>query len=166
MIMIFLGRREDRRIKMTAMARPATHRHARILHLAHVVRVDVLDHFVHQPCRVLLRLRVIGEIQPRFPVGANVFGIGGMAGAALSAQRGFPLVHEVVNLLAGHGLREDLEVGRCWFFMVMRGFAGRRLLSGRSLTKGGDGKDCRNQGRKRGGKVRGRKLQVHSSSRF
>jgi len=92
-VVIFLRRRKDRRIEMAAMAGTAAHRHARVLNLLHVVRVDVIHHLVHQPRRRLFRLRVVGKLQTRLSVGPNVIGIRGMARAALGAQRGFPLVH-------------------------------------------------------------------------
>ncbi len=162
-VMILLGRCEDWRIEMPAMARPAAHRHTRVLDHTHVVLIDVFDHPVHQSCGVLLRLRVVGKIQPRLSVRTDVVGIGGMARAALSTKCGFPLVHQIVDLLSRHGLRKDLQVG--WRrFLVMMMFLGRRLLRCGGLGESGNGKQCGDQRRQRGGERRGRELQVQSSS--
>ena len=54
-VMVFFRWREDRRIEMAAMTRAATHAHSRVLHHAHVVLVDILDHLVHEARGVLLR---------------------------------------------------------------------------------------------------------------
>jgi hypothetical protein len=164
MIVIFLRRREDRRIEMSAMARSARYPHAGVLNLLHVIPVDVVYHPVHQPRRSLLRLGVVGKIQPWFSVGPDVLGIGSVTGTALGAQRGLPLVHQLVNLLSRHGLRKDFQIGRRGFLVMMMLF-GRRLLGCGGLGKSGNGKQCGNQGRQRGRERRGRELQVQSSSR-
>ena len=165
MVVIFFGRGEDGRIEMAAMAGAAGYGHARVVDLADVVRIDVLNHLEHQAGGILLRLGVIGEVQAWLSVGSDVLGIGGVAGAALGAERGFPLMHEVVNFFAGHRLGENLEVCRGGLFVVVSGLAGLRWF-GRSLSGGGDSEDGIHHGRQEGDVGRGRKLQAQSSSRF
>ena len=83
-----------------------------VVDLADVLCVDLLNHPDHQAGSGFLRLRVISEVEARTPVGAEVLWIGGMAGAALGAERGLPLMHQFVNLIPSHRLRQDLQVGR------------------------------------------------------
>lgn len=141
MIVVALLRSEDWRIKMPAMARSARYWNARVLQLANVVRVDVSHHFVHEPRRGLLRLRVVGIIQPRLSVRPDVLGIGGVAGAAFGAESSRPAVHHFVHLLSRHRLRKHFEVGRRGFVVMMM-LLGRRLLRCGGLGNSGDGKQC------------------------
>ena len=95
----------------------------------------------HQPRRGLFLLGVVGKVEARSSIGANVVRIGGMAGVAMRAQRGFPLVHDVVNLLAGQGLWQNFEIGRRGIFSGCGGAACAGCLgSARSLGNRGDGK--------------------------
>ncbi len=134
-IMIF-GRFEGLRAEMAAMAGAAGDRIARVVHLADVLGVDLLGHLVHKPSGGFLRLGVIGEVQTWASVGANVLGIGGMAGGAASAKVRFPLVHDLMNLVAGKVLGQDLEIGGRWIrgMDVRRGRLRSRCLSGGLLS--------------------------------
>jgi hypothetical protein len=97
---------------MTSAARDWRWWLAMVIDLADVLRVDFLNHSHHQAGGGFLRLGVVGEVEARAPVGANVLWVGGMAGAALGAERGLPLVHQFVDLIASHGFGQDLQVGR------------------------------------------------------
>lgn len=121
-IMIFLRRDERRWMHVPAVACPAGHHRLPfpvafvilvvIFDLAHVVLVDVLHHPVHQPRRMLLRLRVISKVQHRPPVRSLPIRIDSMTRRALSAKLRLPAMHDLVNLIPGSVLRQDLEV--CW----------------------------------------------------
>ena len=150
---------EDRRIEMPTMAGPAGHADARILHLFHVVPVDVTHHPVHQSRRCFFRLRVVCEIQPRLPICSDVLRIGGVACAAFRAEGSRPAVHQFVHLFSRHVLRKYLQVGRRRFVMMMM-LLGGCLLRARSLGKSRDGEQCRKQHCQRDGERRGRELQV------
>ena len=128
MVVIVIWRSDEgRRVEVAAMASAACDRFARVFNLANVLRVDLLDHSHHEASRGFLRLRIVGEIETRFAVGTKVLWVGGVAGAALAAQRGLPLVHQFVNLISGHRFRQNLQVGRCRRGAVrMLVFVGRR----------------------------------------
>jgi len=112
-VMIVIRRRYERAgIQMAAMTCAACYRQARVVDFADVLRVDLLDHSHHQACGSFLRLRVVGEVEARLAIRANVFWVDRMASAALGAKRGLPFVHELVHFVAGHGFRQNLEVGR------------------------------------------------------
>jgi hypothetical protein len=56
-----------------------------------------------------------------------------MASAALGAEVGLPLVHQFVNLISGHRLRQNLQIGRrrrgtVSMFVFMRWRGGGGLL--------------------------------------
>jgi len=111
MIVIFDGRFEGLRFDMTAMAGTAGDRRAGAVHLADVLGVDLLGHLVHEASGGFLRLGVVGVVEARTSVGANVLGVGGMAGRAASAKVRLPLMHDLVNLVAREVLGQDLEIG-------------------------------------------------------
>jgi len=105
-----------------------------------VPAVDFLGHGEHEARGCLFRLGVVGIVEAGAAVGANVRGVGGMAGAALSTEIGLPFFHQLVDLLAGHILGKHFEVcGRGVRVVVMVFvFGGRgrgRCL--RSLCGGG-----------------------------
>lgn len=111
--MIVIWRSDEwRGIEVAAMAGGALNRPSGVFDFADVLRIDLLDHSHHQAGRVFFRLRVVGEVETRLAIGADVLRIGRMASAALGAKRSLPLVHQLVNLVAGHGFRQDLQVGR------------------------------------------------------
>jgi len=111
--MLMLVRRgyEGFRPKMAAMAGAAGDRRAGVVDLADVVPVDILGHGEHQAGGCLLRLRVVGVFQARAAIGAEVVRVRRMAGAAMCAQRGLPLLHDLVNLFAAQGFGQNFEVG-------------------------------------------------------
>jgi hypothetical protein len=74
-----------------------------VVDLADILRVDLLNHPDHQAGSGFLRLRVISEVEARATVGSNVLRVGRMATAALGAEVGLPLVHQLMNFVAGHG---------------------------------------------------------------
>ena len=102
-----------------------------VVDFADVLRVDLLDHSHHQAGGGFLRFRVISEVEARATVGSDVLRVGRMASAALGAEAGFPLVHQLVNLISGHRLRQNLQIGRrrrgtvsMFVFMGLRGGGG------------------------------------------
>ena len=99
------------RPQVSAMARPAGHRHVRVRHLGDVLHVDVFQHLVHHTRGALLFLGVVGVVELRFAVGRFLGGIRPMAGTAAHAQASGPLVHDLADLLAGQILGQDLQVG-------------------------------------------------------
>src|SRR6202034_1248707 len=85
--------------------------------------------------------------------------IGSVASAALGPQRGFPLMHQLVHLLAGHGFGQDLEIGGSG--------RGRMFVRrGRCLAGCGQCEGCGACGRDKGGVKEGRDFQADSSSQF
>jgi hypothetical protein len=82
-----------------------------------------------------------------------------MAGAALRAQRSFPLVHDLVYLVSGHVLRQHLQIcrGRSRRMCVTSRRRSGRLLSDGYRTGGGK-RHCK-------GAQQGRNFQAQNSSR-
>lgn len=153
-MLVFVVRRRNELLwrQVTPMAGAASHRLTRVVNHVDILGIDLFDHLVHETRGSLFLLGVVREIQARLAVGPDVIGIGRMTGAALGAQRRLPLVHEIVDLLAGHCFRQDLEIGRRRCFTVESrrsdpcGLLGRR----RSLCKRSDGESSSQQRNRRG----------------
>jgi hypothetical protein len=75
-------------------------------------------------------LGVVGVVQPRTPVRADVVGVRRVAGAALHAQGTLPLFHQLVHLLSGHVLGQYLQVGRRGMGMWRAGVVRCRRAAG------------------------------------
>ena len=113
--MLFLRwRNKWLRPDMPAVARPAGHGYARVIHLADVVCVDVLDHLEHHARGRLLRLCIVGKIQARPAIGPDVVRIWGVARIAVRAQCRFPAFHDVVNLLPGQTFGQHFKIRGRW----------------------------------------------------
>lgn len=160
MIVVIVVRRRNklRRIDMAAMARAAGDGCAGIVELRDVLGIDLVDHADHQPRRFLLRLGIVGKVQHGTAIGHLVGGIGGVACRAFGAEGAGPLVHDLVDLFAGEGLGQDLEI--C-------GRRGRRMfvLRGWGLGNGSEGESgaC---GRDEDEAERGSDVQADNSSNF
>jgi len=113
------------RPQMAAMTGAAGYGRLGVGHLGHVVDIDVLGHFVHQASGRLFFLGVIGKVEPRTSVRADVLRVGRVAGAAMRAEGTFPLLHDLVHLLAGQILGQHFEIGGC-------GIGARRARSARA----------------------------------
>ena len=131
-----------------------------VIHLDHadVVVVDLPGHGEHQPGGILFRLGIIREIEPWPAVGADVFGIGGVAGVAMHAELALPPFHDVAYLLAGQIFRQHLQIG--WLGKLAWRRTGRALRwrSGwgplRLLGRDGEGDGQRGGHRSRQGESR------------
>lgn len=110
-VIVIRRRNEGLGREVASMTSGATDWRASVLKLADVIRVDTVDHLDHQAGGGFFGLRVIGEVEHGASVGTLFDRVGGVAGGALSAQSGFPLVHDLVHLLAGECLGQNLEVG-------------------------------------------------------
>ena len=102
-----------------------------VVDFADVLRVDLLDHSHHQASSGFLRFRVVSEVETGLAIRADVLRICRMASAAFGTKRGLPLVHQLVNLISGHRLRQNLQIGRrrrgtvsMFVFMGLRGGGG------------------------------------------
>ena len=124
---------------MAAMAGSAGDRLCRPFDLHDVVLVDALGHGVHEAGRVLLRLGVVGEVEARAAVGANVVRVCGVAGVAVDAERALPYLHDVAHLLAGQVLGQHFEVGGRGEGARSRRAPPARGWALRFLGDGGDG---------------------------
>jgi hypothetical protein len=150
-IVVFYGRLEGLGAEVAAVAGAAGDRFAGVFNLADVLAVDLLGHLVHEACGGLFWLGVVGVVEARAAIGADVLGIGGVAGGAVCAEVGFPLVHELVDLLAGHGFGQDLEIGGGGRGgMLMCRWGGGRLCGGGLLggfhRAGGEENCCSDHG--------------------
>jgi len=109
--MIVIRRRhKGRRVGLAAVAGAAGDGQAGVLDHADVVVVDVLNHFEHEARGALFRLGVIGKVEAWMAVKGGSLGIDGVAMAAFGAERLCPVMHDVVDLLAGEGLGQHLEI--------------------------------------------------------
>ena len=126
---------------MSAMAGSAADRQAGVIDFADVLRIDLFDHADHGARRGLLRLGIVGEVQRRASVRHLAGGIGGVACAALGAQFGLPLVHDLVHLFAGERFGQNLEIGRRRS-RRMRMAAGRLLGVGCGEEQDAQGGSC------------------------
>ena len=110
-IVVFRLRDKGGRAYMTAMTCSARNGHIGVRNFRDVFGVDGLDHFHHHARRSFLRLGVVGKVEPGPPVRCKVLRVCSVACAAFGAELGFPLMHQLVHLLAGHGFGQDLKVG-------------------------------------------------------
>lgn len=118
-LMLMLGRRnEGLRVEMPAMAGSTGDLLGCLgvvvlaLHLRGVVLVDLHGHFEHEARGLFFGLGVVGKIQRRTSIGHLAGGIHCVAGVALHTELAFPLMHDVVYLVAGEGLGQHLKVLR------------------------------------------------------
>jgi len=135
--------------QVAAMAGAAGDGHIGIGNFGHVVHVDVLGHGVHQARGGLLRLGVVGIVEPWASVGADVVGVGGVAGTAMRTERALPLFHDLVNLISGQILGQDFEIGGRGMGVIVLLSGGRVTGCGRRGLRGlgnrGGGKESRGQ---------------------
>lgn len=150
----------------SAGKRRVLHRHLiEFFRLGNVVLFHVLGHGVHDSSDLLFRFGVVIELESWTPVRPDVIWIGGMAGVAMRAERAGPSFHDVVDLVPGQILRQNLEIG--WGREAARRSAwcsGWRAL--RCLGNGRDRENCAGyNGNRDRGRGQGSDFQADSSRR-
>ena len=175
LVSVFFFRRgyEGFRAEVAAMAGAAGDRRAGAVDLGNGVDVDRLCHGVHQPRGGFFRLAVVGVVQLGLAVGSDAGGVGRVATAAARAQCVGPLIHQLINLIAGHVFWQKFQIGgrgvvlaRRWRLRVGRGLCsidrrggnwrlGCISLQGRLCERGGGKCNCSEHGAGREGKKQG-----------
>jgi hypothetical protein len=159
---VLFGRGDERLgTEMAAMAGAAGDGHVRVGDLGDVILVDIFGHLEHQARGGLFFLGVVSEVEAWTAVGAEIFRVSGMAGAAMHAEFTLPAFHDVVDLLAGEVFGQHLQVGGRGVVVLLRRRAACRWRGLRGLSDGGGREESRGeQGYSRSGKRQGRGFQA------